>query len=197
MSRGGLAGIGLVFAAILWIVPQDAVAQPDPPERTFGRVWNTREWHLKTSYMYYFTQFVTWPEDRQDGDFVIGVLGHDPLGGYKGTLEGQRAPGGRRIVVRRFATLEEYDSSCHILFVSNFGITREETLRRVRVARSKNNHVLIVADTPGSAGADKAAFNFTVEGDRLRLQYSSRALASAGLEVSSRLTGLASVRPVH
>lgn len=188
MSRGCVAIVGLAVVAVFWIAPQEVAAQ-------------NREWQLKASYMYYFAQFVEWPEDRSEGDFVIGVLGNNPFGAYTRTLEGLRASGDRRIVVRSIASLDDLDPDdpCHILFVSRLGITAEETRRRVAAAseRLRDDHVLIVADTPDAAGADRAAFNFYVANNRMRLQYSSRAVASAGLAVQNRLTSLESIVPVQ
>ena len=187
MIRGRLTFSCLLLAAILWIAPPEAAAQQI-----------NREWELKASYMYYFTQYIAWPEGHAaEGPFVIGILGRNPFGSYSRRLEALTAPGGRRIVVRQFDSLEDYEP-CHILFISRSGITNAQAQRRLEAAReaTEDSHVLLVSDSPGLAERG-AAFNFFVTGNRLKIQFNEGVTEDAGLQVEARLANLASVVKVH
>ncbi len=74
------------------------------------------EYKIKAGYLYNFTKFITWPEERNP-TFNICIIGKDPFGAIIDPIE-QRTAMDRPIKLLR---TEHYDESleCHIVFFSN------------------------------------------------------------------------------
>jgi len=74
------------------------------------------EYKIKAGYLYNFTKFITWPEDKSE-TFNLCILGEDPFGDFNRSIE-QRTAFGRPIKLFRFDTFKA-GQSCHILFISS------------------------------------------------------------------------------
>jgi len=37
------------------------------------------DYRAQSLYIYKFTKFISWPEEKAEGDFVIGVFGNSPI----------------------------------------------------------------------------------------------------------------------
>ena len=113
------------------------------------------------------------------------MLGDDPFGDLLDRIAASKTVGGRRIVVRRFRSAQEY-TPCHILFVSSSETERlEEAL-----AKAKGSHALVVGDTTGFARSG-AAVNFVIVRRKVRFEINPDAAKRAGLKISSKLLRLA------
>ncbi|MBN1916810.1 MAG: YfiR family protein [Verrucomicrobia bacterium] len=147
-----------------------------------------REYEVKAAFLYNFATFVDWPEDAvpDAGDtFIIGVLGKDPFGPELDSIAASRTVRGKRIVVRRFATLDGY-TPCHILFVA----ASEREHLPVVLKRLAGAAVLIVGDTGGFAEAG-GMVNLVLEERKVRFEINQAAAERAGLRISSKLLRLA------
>jgi hypothetical protein len=154
---------------------------------------------VKARYLLYFGIYVRWPDDavpQAKGQFVIGILGRDPFGDHLQVFAG-RPLNGKRIVVRRFASMEQY-SSCHILFISDeAAVGRKETAKDrldAALARVGDQPVLIVSETSGFA-RQGAVINFVddQQAQLIRMEVNRTAQRRAALEISSELLDLSVV----
>jgi len=150
---------------------------------------SSREYTIKAAYLYNFGRYVTWPKEyfpTAQSPFVIGVLGKDPFGDALDSIAAGKRVGGRRIVVRRFASLGEYEF-CHILFVPRSTDPQEQvdTIVRLRSAR-----VLLVGETPGFARRG-GSINFFVERNKTRFEINQEAAEREKLKISAKLLSLA------
>ena len=144
----------------------------------------TREYEIKAAFIYNFARFVEWPaESLGTADtLILGVLGEDPFGPALERLEG-KAVQGHRIEIKRFATLDEFET-CHILFVSSEGQELDRILREI-----PQSGVLTVGEQ--SFAQSGGVIAFVVRRNMIRFQINVAAGARAGLKISSQLLKLA------
>lgn len=159
-------------------------------------------YQAKAAYLYKFLHFVRWPEVGET--YVIGILGHDPLDADVMREIEARTLKDKRIAVRRFRSIAEYQP-CHLLFISPFpaegreGETAEERLRAA-VRRTQGAPVLLVSDTPGFAQKG-AMINLSIASQRfddgektvVKMEINLELAKRAGLDISSQLLNLKGV----
>jgi len=149
----------------------------------------SREYTIKAGYLYNFGLYVRWPEEAfvsEDAPFVIGVLGVDPFGATLDQVAAVKRIGDRRIVVRRFDSLDQY-RPCHILFVAKTTSVEEhfEAIRRLRAT-----HVLLVGERPAFAHRG-GTINFVLENNKIRFEVNQSAAQRGDLKISAKLLQLA------
>lgn len=142
------------------------------------------EYKVKSVFLFYFTQFVSWPPASfadANTPFVIGILGDDPFGAdLEGAVRGERIDG-HPIEIRRFSRIEEV-SLCHILYVSR---SQGAELGHV-LSALRNRSILTVSDIDGFSRAG-GMIRFVTENNKVRLRINIDAARSAGLVISSKL----------
>jgi len=160
------------------------------PARTWAAESVAGEYEIKAAVLYNFARFTEWPAtavpDSPDV-FVIGVLGTDPFGDILDEVAATRTVGDKRIVVRRFATLDEY-TPCHILFVA----ASERARMAAVIEKLRDAPVLLVADTAGFAQAG-GTVDLVVEENKVRFEVNPVAAERAGVKISSKLLRLARI----
>jgi hypothetical protein len=149
-----------------------------------AEVRRTPEYDLKAVFLYQFANFVEWPARTfrdEHTPITIGVLGEDPFGDGLDEIVANEVVGGRRLVVRRYKTVDQIDA-CHVLFIS-----ASEASRMIPIlARLKGRSVLTVGDTKDFV-AQNGIVGFTVSHNRLKLRVNLAAADSAKLTISSKL----------
>jgi len=176
LRAGGVALV--VLAASAWVWPAQAA------ERVAG------EYEIKAAFLYNFAQYIEWPSNgvADAGDtFVIGILGEDPFGDAFDNIARDKTIQGKRIVVRRFATVEDY-TPCHILFVAPSAVDNVPAL----LERIEGSHVLLAGDTEGLAQRG-IVINFFIEKSKVRFEINVDAATRMGLKISSKLLRLAKI----
>ena len=103
------------------------------------------EYEVKAAYLYKLSLFVHWPERAFGGSadpVVVAVLGRDPFGSVlEGTLAGKSLRG-RRIELRRYPHLEDFDG-CHILFIGS----RDRAHVRKALTQLSGKPILTIGET--------------------------------------------------
>ncbi len=159
------------------------------PTPSVGQPAVSREYTIKAAYLYNFGRYVQWPDDAFDGSgapLVIGVLGPDPFGDALNVVAQTKQVHGRRIVVRRFASMADY-TPCHILFVAR-SVEPEE--QHEAMEKLRGSFGLLVGEAPGFAG-EGGAINFFTQQNKIRFEINQKAAAGQGLKISSKLLKLA------
>jgi len=143
------------------------------------------EYAVKASYLYKFAPFVQWPSkafSSADDPFTICLIGKDPFGHMlDDVVHGQRV-GGRAISVRRIEGIKP-GTTCHILF-AGAGEAADEALQAVA-----GQPVLTVTDR--SHGVTGGMIQFVMTAGRVRFMIDQGAAQESGIEISSKLLGLA------
>lgn len=148
------------------------------------------EYEIKAAFLYNFAQYIEWPTDGvpdSDGAFIIGILGENPFGDAFDVIARNKTIHGKRIVVRRFATVEDY-TPCHILFVSASAVDKLPAL----LERVKGSHVLLAGDSEGLA-EQGVVINFFIEKSKVRFEINVDAATRMELKISSKLLRLAKI----
>ena len=146
------------------------------------------EYEIKAAFLYNFALFVEWPATAAPDSpdvFVIGVLGTDPFGRILDEIAATKTVGNKRIVIRRFATLDDY-TPCHILFVGVSERARTEAV----IEKLGDEPVLLVSEIGQFAQAG-GTVNLVVDDNKVRFEISQTAAEHAGLKISSKLLRLA------
>jgi len=149
-----------------------------------------REYAIKAAFLYNFARYVQWPQPAPSGErgpLTIGVLGPDPFGPILDEIAASKTIGARKLVVRRFATLDRY-TPCDILFVSSPMARQVEAV----LARTEGSHVLVVGDSAGLAEGG-VAINFYIADNKVHFEINRRAARRARLKISSKLLRLARI----
>ncbi len=182
-----------VIALVLGLASVGLSPAPSPAQQA-DDVDRQDEYDVKAAFLYHFGRYVEWPKDSSAGSpefFVIGILGNAPFGGVLEEIAAKKTMGGRKIVVRRFASFAEYRPPCHILFVSRSLSLEQQT----RVAKEVSLFgVLLVGETPGFADIG-GAVNFFNNGGRVRFEVNSEAAKRSQLRMDAKLLSLG--KPVH
>lgn len=160
-----------------------------------------REYEIKAAYLYNFGLYIEWPKNAFPGDdkFVIGVLGPNPFGGSLDAIAAKKTIQGKKIVVRKFASIKDYQP-CHILFISGEADAQAdektaEERAKAALEKTKGSPVLLVADTMGLAQKG-VMMNFVIEENKINIEVNLDAAKRAGLKISSKLLGLSIIRIV-
>jgi hypothetical protein len=137
------------------------------------------EYKIKAGYLYNFTKFITWPEDKSE-TFNICILGKDPFGDLIDPIE-QRTAFGRPIKLFRFDAFKT-GQSCHILFISS-------SIKNTPVIHDVNK-TLTVGESDGFA-AQGGMIGFVNRQGKIKLQINLKTLQQSDLKVSAKLLEVA------
>jgi hypothetical protein len=178
----GVTGVASLVAFLCLITPSVEAQSPAP-------VNLPNEYTVKAVFLYSFGRYVEWPQKAfadAAAPFVIGILGEDAFGGALDQIAAKKTIQERRIVIRRFASLEQYSAPCHILFVSR-SLTAEQQVALMRKMEGKA--VFLVGETPGFAEKGGVA-NFFIDGDRVRFEINPDYARQAQLRMDAKLLSL-------
>lgn len=168
----------LLLAVILWHGQPATAAEP----------WVTKEYQVKAAFLYNFTKFVEWPEEKfaaTNSPLVIGVLGKNPFGTALAETVRDRKVNGHGIEVRQIDTVAEI-KGLHVLFVSAGETQRFEGL----AAALKEGSVLGVGESEAFL-KECGALRFALEDDKVRFDIDMNCAERAKLKISAQLQKLA------
>ena len=173
----------------------------------------TQPYKIKADWLGAFGGYVKWPDRAAPKEtFVVGVLGgnafieRDQTGVVHDYLAelATKTVGGKRIVVRQFKSMDEYEP-CHVLFLSAIpaeGRQGEKVEERLNAALQKlqelkTPHVLLVSDTKGMVWKGTAIdFYFNTNMNRVNMLINRDAEKRAGLTISAQVLALRVVQAV-
>lgn len=172
--------LGVLAAACLWVLPT-ALSQASP----------SREYALKSVFLYNFCRFIEWPREAFAGPadpMVIGVIGDNPFGPLLDeAVRGERIRG-RSIQIEHYRRAAEIQR-CHVLFVSG---SEAERLPEI-LAAVEGRNVVTVGET--DAFLERGGMiALTTDQNRVRLRIHAARLRAAHLGVSSKLLSVAEIK---
>jgi hypothetical protein len=170
VRRQALAALALaVLAAPLGAAPEPRAA----------------EYEVKAAYLYNFAKFVEWPAASGRDTFVLGILGRDPFGPLLDAVMAGKNVSGRRLTIRRFASVEEVEGVDMLFIASSESARVGEVLKRVEGVPT-----LTVGETDGFVGRG-GMLGFRVMDEVVRFDVDLDQSSRAGLKVSSQLVRVA------
>jgi hypothetical protein len=145
------------------------------------------EYEVKAAYLYYLATFIEWPAEAfgDDGAFVIGVVGDDPFGPILDQTLRDKTVHGRKLVLRRFASLSG-EPGCNLLFIGS----SEERHLDALLKTLQGSSVLTVAEIGGFTERG-GHIGLRLEAQRVRFGINVDAVRRAGLRTSAQLLKLA------
>ena len=142
---------------------------------------------LKVAYIYNFTKFVDWPENRFDSpnsSIKICVIGQNPFGSLVDELSSKTAKQ-RPITIQISNTSDEF-TSCHIIYFNQFNyVQHQEAIQSLRSVA-----VLTISDVPGFIEIG-GIIEFIVDEGKIHLAINQEAAQRAGLRISASLMEVA------
>lgn len=149
-----------------------------------GRAQPNVEYAVKAAYLARFAPFIEWPEgvfSDPAAPLAICLLGRDPFGGeLDRALAGQK-DGEHPLVVRRLAAMDE-EARCQILFVGDAELAGQA------LEQTRTRPVVTVTD---SGMRVRGVISFVIIGNHVRFDIDKAAADAVGLNISSKLLGLA------
>lgn len=144
------------------------------------------DYRAQSLYIYKFTKFIYWPEDRTEGEFNIGVFGNSPiLEELKLMASLKKAAEDQPITVQEI-TPDDDVSNFHIIYVP------ASKSRQIRSLEEKvgNQPVLIVAEREGMAGRGATISFFVTDLDILKFEVNVQRLEKQQMTISEDLIKL-------
>lgn len=141
----------------------------------------SREYQLKTAYLFHFAELAEWPTSLP---VSICLQGNSPIHAYLPILNGQTIHDTEVQVKMGFPIAVD---ECRIIFLSDLNVLNSSILEQVY-----KNHVLLVSDAAGFA-ARGGMIEFTLRDNKLKLVVNLRSVKQAGLKLSSKLLRMAEI----
>lgn len=144
-----------------------------------------QSYKLHSVYIYGFTRYVIWPDEHNEGDFEIMVLGETPMFEELQSLAAAKKVGDRAIKITRINSPSEI-KKCNILFIP---AANSDKLSDV-VTRIGNKSTLIITEEPG-LGTKGSHINFIQKDGKLAFELNQAAASKHNLKISNTLSGMA------
>ncbi|HZF70423.1 YfiR family protein [Sulfuricurvum sp.] len=153
------------------------------PSLLFGSQ-STLEIKIKAAYLYNFTKFVDWP-DQKGKDPQICIVGDSALSSVLEELAAKQRSGTSFIVV---SDSKINPSECQILYISNMARDMTNVLNS-----SKEQNILTVSDDERFSERGGMVTLFSENG-KIRFEMNMPAIRKTNLQISSKLLELAKKR---
>lgn len=132
-----------------------------------------------------FMRYVQWPNEKDPGEFVIGVLGDDDVFNTMKTWNDGKPRGAKKMVVKKLASASEA-SSCSVVYLGKDKNKEFESLKTNTSGKS------VLTITNGfNLGQKGSCFNLKEVGGKLKFEMNQAAVNTAQLKVSSQLSSIA------
>jgi len=146
-------------------------------------------YEIVSMYVYNFTKYIVWPNDKGSNDFVVAVYGESPLTSLLNKYISTKHVGQRPIVVKVIKSLDEANN-CSILFIPSDQSSKIKQISE----QFKGKPVLIISEKYGMSkkGASISIFLDEDDDDKTKFEICKTLIVNNGLIISSNLLKLAS-----
>ncbi len=140
------------------------------------------EYKIKTAYLYNFTKFIIWPENKNP-TFNICLMGDNPLQDFLAGLETKTAQN-KPIRILRYSDIKQA-KDCQIIYFSNadthLDLSSSGTLSASNLANKLSvGSQAFFAESGGMIG-------FVLDREKIKLHINLQAIRQSGLEISAKL----------
>jgi len=137
---------------------------------------------FKAIFVYNFTKYIDWPPKQ--GNFIISVLGTDPIAGELKGIASKKKVGQTSIEVKNIRTIGDI-GNCNILYVSD---SKSDALPQV-LLQAKENNILVITENKDACKSG-SCINFVSSGGKITYEISKKNIETNGLKVSGDLIQL-------
>ncbi|MEE9425893.1 MAG: YfiR family protein [Methylococcales bacterium] len=148
------------------------------------------EYKVKAAYLYNFSKFTDWPDDRaivEQNTFTLCILGDDPFGSIITPIKTKHVRK-KPIKLLYFSQMGPGIKQCKILFISE---TQRNQTQSILLALADSN-ILTVGESNQFIN-DGGIIGFVIDNDRVQFQINKQAAKRARLEFDPRLLKLGQV----
>lgn len=150
-------------------------------EKGFSQV----KYQVYADYVYLFAKNTVYPHDKEQGDFVIGVIGKENLYSAIQNIAFTKKLNGRNILVKQFSDIH-HAQNCHILFIDS----NQNQDFDLAYAFSQKTHTLLVSE---NVSTDKSwsTINFVNNENGINFELDSGVAKQQQLSINNDLLRLA------
>jgi hypothetical protein len=148
------------------------------------RAQQEKDYAVYANIIYRFTKYIDWPDNKKNGDFIIGIVGDTPLYDELKTFTVHKTAGNQKIIVKKFY-LSSTDYDCHILFIAE---DESNNLKKL-AARTSGLSILFVSEFPGLA-TKGSCINFIVIDEHLKLEINKSNIEQRNMHIANELLQL-------
>lgn len=138
---------------------------------------------VKALFIYNFSKYIEWPQEKSSGSFIIGVAGDIDVFKEIEQIGKAKRVNDKPILVKKITEASEV-SKCHIVFISE-----DHPLLKHSDDFARENGVLIVTENNSSKAS--YAINILLQKNKIRFEINETAARKAGLKISNELILLA------
>lgn len=146
------------------------------------------KYQVYADYVYLFAKNTVFPQEKDSGNFVIGVIGKEDLYVAIQNIAFTKKLNGRNIVVKQFSDVK-HTQNCHILFIDS----NQKSELHLATTLSKKMHILLVTE---NVYEDKngVTVNFVTDQEGIKFELNGEAAKQQHLKINTDLYRFAAVR---
>ena len=146
---------------------------------------NNLEDRMKAVFIFNFTKYIQWSDNDTSGTFEIAIIGSSNIIDPLKEIAKNKFINNKQIKIKNCKDIQDIITP-HILFIS---ISEKNNLDKI-LQKVKNKNILTISDCKGFANKG-VAINFVIVKGKIKFEINTRAIESAGLQISSQLLKLA------
>jgi hypothetical protein len=140
---------------------------------------------FKAIFIYNFTRYINWP--AKSGDFIVTILGNDPIAGEIESIASKKLVGNSKIKVISINSPSEL-GNCQIVYVVKI---TSDVMAQV-LQKAKESNILIITEKQNACSLG-AGINFVSAGGKLTFEISKQNIENCSLQINSALLSLGKV----
>jgi len=144
------------------------------------------DYRAQSLFIYKFTKYITWPEEKQTGDFRIGVFGNSPIFEELQLMASLKKGGNDQTIVVQEINPDTDISDFHLIYVA---ASKSRQINSIS-EQVTNQSVLIVAEREGMARRGASISFLILENNVLKFEVNVDKLEEQKLIISEDLLKL-------
>lgn len=139
---------------------------------------------LKAAYLFNFASMTNYPPSLQEGDFVIAVLGNNPIIAELEAIAKTKKIGSQSITVKKINSVGEIGQA-QMVFVPDDSKSKMPDI----ISKTSSGATVVVAETDGAC-AKGAIFNLVLVEQKLRFEVNEEKANLKGVKLAANLVKL-------
>lgn len=142
---------------------------------------------LHSMMIYNFLKYIEWPGNKNNGDFLVGVVDADEVYNTLNTWYGNKTRGNKKFIIKK-ATVADDLSQFQLVYIGKSGSDKFEDI----LTKIEGKPILTVTEKNG-LGKKGSCINFKIVDNRLKFELNQSAIKKTTLKTSSQLAAMAIV----
>ncbi len=139
---------------------------------------------FKALFIYNFTKYIEWPQEKRSGDFVIGVYGNNPIAKELEIIAQKKMVGSQKLIIKQVDGVSAC-MGCHILYIPENKSSIVETIMN----SISQQGIVLITDKTGFAKS-YSGINFVNINGKQQFEINKKHIENQGATVNSGLLSL-------